>query len=42
MNLLANDAAVLTSIDLDHQAFLGGTREQIGWEKATLRGLAGL
>jgi len=34
VNLLANDAAVLTSIDLDHQAFLGSTREQIGWEKA--------
>lgn len=34
VNLLASDAAVLTSVDLDHQAFLGNTREQIGWEKA--------
>ena len=34
VNLLSNDVAVLTSIDIDHQAFLGGTREEIGWEKA--------
>jgi dihydrofolate synthase/folylpolyglutamate synthase len=34
VNLLESDAAVLTSVDLDHQAFLGETREQIGWEKA--------
>jgi dihydrofolate synthase/folylpolyglutamate synthase len=34
VNLLASDAAVLTSVDLDHQALLGDTREQIGWEKA--------
>ena len=34
VNLLANDAAVLTSVDLDHQAYLGDTREKIGWEKA--------
>jgi dihydrofolate synthase/folylpolyglutamate synthase len=33
VNCLASDAAVLTSIDLDHQAFLGPTREKIGWEK---------
>ena len=34
VNLLDSDAAVLTSVDLDHQALLGHTREQIGWEKA--------
>lgn len=34
VNLLDSDAAVLTSVDLDHQALLGSTREQIGWEKA--------
>ncbi|MGA0953655.1 MAG: bifunctional folylpolyglutamate synthase/dihydrofolate synthase, partial [Burkholderiaceae bacterium] len=34
VNCLASDAAVLTSIDLDHQAFLGPTREKIAWEKA--------
>lgn len=34
VNVLASHAAVLTSIDLDHQEFLGDTREKIGWEKA--------
>jgi dihydrofolate synthase / folylpolyglutamate synthase len=34
VNVLASNAAVLTSIDLDHQDFLGDTREKIGWEKA--------
>ncbi|MFM1881497.1 MAG: hypothetical protein RLZZ344_1731 [Pseudomonadota bacterium] len=34
VNSLASDAAVLTSIDVDHQEFLGDTREKIGWEKA--------
>jgi len=34
VNIVASDAAVLTSIDLDHQAYLGHTREEIGWEKA--------
>jgi dihydrofolate synthase/folylpolyglutamate synthase len=33
VNCLASDAAVLTSIDLDHQAFLGSTRQKIAWEK---------
>ena len=33
VNCLASDAAVLTSIDLDHQAFLGSTRQAIAWEK---------
>ncbi|MGA1664482.1 MAG: bifunctional folylpolyglutamate synthase/dihydrofolate synthase [Burkholderiaceae bacterium] len=34
VNVLANDASVLTSVDLDHQAYLGDTREAIGFEKA--------
>lgn len=34
VNLWDADCAVVTSIDLDHQAFLGDTREQIGFEKA--------
>jgi dihydrofolate synthase / folylpolyglutamate synthase len=34
VNLIDSDCAVLTSVDLDHQAFLGDTREKIGWEKA--------
>ena len=34
VNLIDSDCAVLTSVDLDHQAFLGDTREAIGWEKA--------
>ncbi len=34
VNLIDGDASILTSVDLDHQAYLGDTREQIGWEKA--------
>lgn len=34
VNLLDADCAILTSVDLDHQAYLGDTREKIGWEKA--------
>jgi len=34
VNAFDADVAVLTSIDLDHQAFLGDTREAIGREKA--------
>lgn len=34
VNLIDADAAILTSVDLDHQEFLGHTREQIGWDKA--------
>jgi dihydrofolate synthase / folylpolyglutamate synthase len=34
VNLVASDCAVLTSIDMDHQSYLGDTREKIGWEKA--------
>lgn len=33
-NCWANDLAIITTIDLDHQAFLGETREEIGFEKA--------
>ena len=29
-----SDCAVVTSVDLDHQAFLGDTVEQVGFEKA--------
>jgi len=34
VNLIDGDVSVVTSIDLDHQQFLGNTREKIGWEKA--------
>ncbi len=34
VNQIDADAAILTSVDLDHQEFLGNTREQIGWDKA--------
>ncbi|GMU44986.1 MAG: bifunctional tetrahydrofolate synthase/dihydrofolate synthase [Xanthomonadales bacterium] len=34
VNLIDADAAVLTSVDLDHQEYLGETRERIGWDKA--------
>lgn len=33
-NIIDADIAVLTTVDLDHQAFLGSTRELIGREKA--------
>lgn len=33
-NIIDADIAVITTIDLDHQAFLGDTRELIGYEKA--------
>lgn len=33
-NIIAADLAIITSIDLDHQAYLGNTREAIGYEKA--------
>lgn len=33
-NIIDADIAVITAIDLDHQAFLGNTREAIGAEKA--------
>ncbi len=34
VNLIDADASLLVSVDLDHQAYLGDTREKIGWEKA--------
>ena len=34
VNLIDADCAVLTSIDIDHADWLGGTREAIGFEKA--------
>ena len=33
-NIVDNDMAVITSIDIDHTDFLGSTREEIGFEKA--------
>ncbi|KTD36373.1 bifunctional protein FolC [Legionella nautarum] len=33
-NIIASDLAIITSIDFDHQEFLGETREEIGFEKA--------
>ena len=34
VNLIDADCAVITSVDIDHAAFLGDTREDIGREKA--------
>ncbi len=34
VNVIDADCAILTSIDIDHTEFLGGTRETIGLEKA--------
>ncbi len=34
VNIIDADCAIVTSIDLDHQAYLGDTREKIGLEKA--------
>lgn len=34
VNIVDADCSVLVSVDLDHQEFLGHTREAIGWEKA--------
>ncbi|VEJ10183.1 bifunctional folylpolyglutamate synthase/ dihydrofolate synthase [Actinobacillus delphinicola] len=33
-NIIDSDVAVVTSIDIDHTAFLGNTREEIAFEKA--------
>jgi len=33
-NVIDANLAIITTIDLDHQALLGGTREAIGYEKA--------
>lgn len=34
VNIFDADCAIVTSVDLDHQAFLGDTIEQVGFEKA--------
>jgi dihydrofolate synthase / folylpolyglutamate synthase len=34
VNIWDADVAVITGVDLDHQAWLGSDRERIGWEKA--------
>jgi len=34
VNLIDADVALITGVDLDHQALLGSDRESIGWEKA--------
>jgi dihydrofolate synthase / folylpolyglutamate synthase len=34
VNIVDADCAVLVSVDMDHQDYLGDTREKIGWEKA--------
>jgi dihydrofolate synthase/folylpolyglutamate synthase len=34
VNIVDADCAVVVSVDLDHQAYLGNTREAIGFEKA--------
>jgi dihydrofolate synthase/folylpolyglutamate synthase len=34
VNLIDADVAVITTVDLDHQAYLGNDRESIGFEKA--------
>jgi dihydrofolate synthase/folylpolyglutamate synthase len=34
VNIVDADCAIVTCVDIDHAAFLGDTREQIGWEKA--------
>ena len=34
VNLIDGDASIVVSVDQDHQAYLGNTREEIGFEKA--------
>lgn len=34
INAIDADVSIITSVDLDHMEYLGGTREAIGWEKA--------
>ena len=41
-NIIDADIAVITTIDLDHQSFLGNTREAIGFEKAGIMRSDGL
>jgi dihydrofolate synthase/folylpolyglutamate synthase len=34
VNMVDTDCAIITSVDIDHTAYLGDTREKIAWEKA--------
>lgn len=34
VNIFDPDCAIITSVDVDHQDYLGDSRERIGWEKA--------
>jgi dihydrofolate synthase / folylpolyglutamate synthase len=34
VNVVDADVSLVTSIDLDHKAYLGDTRDAVGWEKA--------
>jgi dihydrofolate synthase/folylpolyglutamate synthase len=34
VNIVDADCSILVSVDLDHQDYLGDTRDKIGWEKA--------
>jgi dihydrofolate synthase/folylpolyglutamate synthase len=34
VNLVDGDVSIVASVDLDHQSYLGNTREEIGFEKA--------
>ncbi len=34
INALESTAAIVTTVGIDHEAFLGNTRDAIGWEKA--------
>jgi len=34
VNIIDADCAIVTSVDLDHEQYLGSDREKIGWEKA--------
>ena len=34
VNAIDADCAIVASVDIDHQEYLGDTREKIGWEKA--------
>jgi len=34
VNMIDADCAIVTSVDLDHQEYLGNDREKVGWEKA--------
>ncbi|MCC7091566.1 MAG: bifunctional tetrahydrofolate synthase/dihydrofolate synthase [Nitrosomonas sp.] len=36
VNIFDSDCSILTNVDLDHQEYLGDTREEIGFEKAAI------